>query len=71
KIQEELGDLLFAVVNVARFLKVDPEQALNTTYHKFINRFSYIEKKAGQIGKRLEEMNLEEMDALWEESKKI
>lgn len=70
KIQEELGDLLFAVVNVARFLRVDPEQALNTTYNKFINRFSYIEKKAKQIGKRLEEMNLKEMDDLWEEAKK-
>lgn len=70
KIEEELGDLLFAVVNAARFLKVDPEIALNTTITKFINRFSYIEKMAKSQSKRIEDMSLEEMDAFWEESKK-
>ncbi|MCG8482611.1 MAG: nucleoside triphosphate pyrophosphohydrolase [Clostridia bacterium] len=70
KTQEELGDLLFAVVNVARFLGIEPEQALNTTFNKFINRFSYIEQESKRMGKRLEEMNLTEMDHLWEEAKK-
>lgn len=71
KIQEELGDLLFAVVNVSRFLKVDPEEALNTTNNKFVRRFSYIEEQANHRGKTLEEMKLKEMDELWEEAKKI
>lgn len=70
KINEELGDLLFAVVNVARFLKVEPEQALNATYNKFINRFNYIEQETTRRGKRLEDMNLSQMDHLWEEAKK-
>lgn len=68
-IKEELGDLLFAVVNVARFLDVDPEDALNSTSRKFIDRFSYIEKTAAANGRRLEDMTLAEMDALWEEAK--
>ncbi|MCI8609378.1 MAG: nucleoside triphosphate pyrophosphohydrolase [Firmicutes bacterium] len=66
---EELGDLLFSVVNVARFLEVDPEEALNFTTDKFINRFAYIEKEALACGKRLEDMSLEEMDVLWEKAK--
>jgi tetrapyrrole methylase family protein/MazG family protein len=66
KVQEEVGDLLFAVVNVARFLEVDPEDALNFTSQKFIRRFRHIEESAG---KQLEEMTLAEMDRLWEEAK--
>ena len=66
---EELGDLLFSVVNVARFLKVNPEEALNSTSVKFIRRFSEIERKAEASGKYLEEMSLEEMDKLWEGAK--
>lgn len=66
---EELGDLLFSVVNVARFLKVDPEEALTFTTDKFIRRFSYIEKEAMACGRQLEDMSLSEMDALWEQSK--
>lgn len=66
---EELGDLLFSVVNVARFLKVNPEEALNSTSVKFIRRFSEIERKAEASGKNLEEMSLEEMDKLWEGAK--
>ena len=54
-----------AVVNVARFLRVDPEEALNFTSEKFIRRFQYVESTATQQGKRLEEMSLEEMDMLW------
>lgn len=66
KIVEELGDLIFSAVNAARFLGVDPEEALNLTSEKFIRRFSEIEKAAADSGKRLEEMSLEEMDVLWE-----
>ncbi|MDD4564560.1 MAG: nucleoside triphosphate pyrophosphohydrolase [Eubacteriales bacterium] len=68
-IKEEVGDLLFAVVNVARFLGVNPEEALNQTSSKFIDRFSFIEESAVVQGKRLEDMSLEEMDKLWEQSK--
>ncbi|QZY54735.1 nucleoside triphosphate pyrophosphohydrolase [Crassaminicella profunda] len=69
KIKEELGDLIFAVVNVARFLKVDPEIALNGTIKKFINRFEFIEMNAKENGKILEEMSLDEMDKLWNMAK--
>ncbi|MDD3168308.1 MAG: nucleoside triphosphate pyrophosphohydrolase [Eubacteriales bacterium] len=68
-IKEEVGDLLFAVVNVARFLGVNPEEALNFTSSKFIDRFGYIENTAKLQGKRLEDMSLEEMDKLWELAK--
>ena len=67
--KEELGDLLFSVVNVARFLDVDPEDALTFTTDKFIRRFAYIEKAAMACGRQLEDMSLEEMDALWEQAK--
>ncbi|MBN7774160.1 nucleoside triphosphate pyrophosphohydrolase [Clostridium aminobutyricum] len=65
----ELGDLLFSVVNVARFLKVDPEEALNSTSEKFIRRFAHIENVAVAKGLLLENMTLSEMDKLWEEAK--
>lgn len=68
-IKEEVGDLLFAVVNVARFLGIDPEDALNSTSQKFIKRFEFIESTAKIQGRKLEEMSLEEMDKLWEEAK--
>lgn len=67
---EEVGDLLFAVVNAARFLKIDPEDALNKTISKFINRFNYIEEASIGQKREISEMTLEEMDALWEEAKK-
>lgn len=70
RIEEEMGDLLFACVNVARFLKVDPELALNKTSDKFIQRFSYIEKMARSKGMKLQEMTLEQMNILWDEAKK-
>ncbi|MGI5851278.1 MAG: nucleoside triphosphate pyrophosphohydrolase [Clostridiales bacterium] len=66
KIDEELGDLLFSVVNVARFLKVEPELSLRATTEKFIRRFEYIEKMAPRP---LEEMSLEDMDKLWNDAK--
>ena len=68
-IKEELGDLLFSIVNLARFLNVDSEEALNLTNTKFINRFKYVEESAIKSDKKLENMTLEEMDKLWEEAK--
>ena len=68
-IAEEIGDLLFAVVNVARFLKVDAEVALTGTVDKFVERFRYMEKKGAEAGKDLGDMSLEEMDMLWDEAK--
>ncbi len=67
--KEEIGDLIFAVVNVARFLKIDPEEALNSTVYKFIERFSHIENEAMKKGVDMKTMSLEEMDLLWEEAK--
>ena len=69
KMEEEYGDLLFALVNYARFLKIEPETALERCNKKFISRFQYIEKTAKQSGQVLDEMTLEEMDALWNEAK--
>jgi MazG family protein len=69
KIEEEYGDLLFSLVNLSRFLKVNPEYALRKTVFKFDQRFRYIEKKAEEQGKRLNEMNLKEMDDLWNQAK--
>ena len=64
--EEEFGDLLFALVNFARFEKINPDIALNKTINKFINRFEYIEKNST---KDLKKMTLKEMDELWEKSK--
>ena len=69
EIAEELGDLLFSIVNVSRFLNVNPEQALNAASEKFIKRFAFIEREAGAMGTELEDMTLKEMDALWEMAK--
>lgn len=68
-IAEELGDLLFTAVNVARFAEIDPEQALHQSCNKFISRFDYIEGSAAAEGKELESMTLEEMDAFYRRSK--
>ena len=70
-IAEELGDVLFSVVNVARFLKVDPEEALRGTTDKFIRRFGYIEDSCLACGRELSELSLDEMDKLWEEAKSL
>lgn len=70
RITEEIGDLIFSCVNVSRFLKVDAEEALNKTTDKFINRLNYIEEKAKEKGMKLENMVLDDMDKLWNESKK-
>ena len=69
EIEEEFGDILFALVNISRFLKINPEFALTKAIKKFINRFEYIEKSALSEGKALSEMSLEEMDLLWDEAK--
>ncbi len=67
--EEEFGDILFALVNISRFLKINPEFALTKAIKKFINRFEYIEKSALLQGKDLSGMTLEEMDLLWDEAK--
>ena len=69
RLAEELGDLLFAVVNVSRFLDIDPEDALNAASRKFMDRFAYVEKAAAAAGRRLEDMSLAEMDVLWDQAK--
>ncbi|MCL4768423.1 MAG: nucleoside triphosphate pyrophosphohydrolase [Hyphomicrobiaceae bacterium] len=69
KVAEELGDLLFVVANVARHLKIDPETALRIANDKFFRRFSYIELALKARGKSLEDSDLAEMDALWDEAK--
>lgn len=70
RMREEVGDLLFAAVNVARFLGVNPEEALHFASAKFISRFRFIEESAKGQGKSLEEMSLEQMDKLWDDAKK-
>ena len=70
RIREELGDLLFALVNLSRFLRIDPEEALRDTVKKFVLRFHYIETSLRKKGKSIYQSNLIEMDRLWEEAKK-
>jgi XTP/dITP diphosphohydrolase len=70
KIEEEFGDLLFSFVNLARFLNVDAENALEITNKKFIQRFTKMEQQALSSGKNLNEMTLDEMDAIWNEIKR-
>lgn len=67
--EEEMGDLLFALVNLARWLGIDPETALRQTNAKFLRRFSVIEAEARKHGKQLSDLTLEEMDSIWENSK--
>mgnify|MGYP003562959679 FL=1 len=71
KIEAEFGDVLFSMINYARFLKVNPEDALERTNKKFIKRFQYLESKATELGKPLMDMTLAEMDVFWEEAKKL
>lgn len=68
---DEFGDVLFSMINYARFLKINPENALERTNKKFIKRFQYLESKANELGKSLHDMTLSEMDVFWEEAKKI
>jgi tetrapyrrole methylase family protein/MazG family protein len=68
-IEEELGDILFMLVNISRFLAINPEEALRKTISKFIDRFRYIEENAATAGKSLSDMTLDEMEQLWQKSK--
>ncbi|HIB37361.1 nucleoside triphosphate pyrophosphohydrolase [Mesonia sp.] len=70
-IEAEFGDVLFSMINYARFLNINPENALERTNKKFIKRFQYLEEKAKENKKSLKEMTLEEMDVFWEEAKKV
>ncbi|GAA4852474.1 nucleoside triphosphate pyrophosphohydrolase [Algivirga pacifica] len=70
KAQDEFGDVLFSLINYARFMNIDPETALELTNKKFIRRFNYLEEKATADGKAFGEMTLNEMDAYWNEAKK-
>ncbi len=70
KMEAEFGDVLFSMVNYARFLKINPENALERTNKKFIKRFQYLESKAKELKKPLSEMTLAEMDVYWNEAKK-
>ena len=68
--EAEFGDLLFSLINYARFLKINPDTALERTNQKFTKRFNYLEAKAQALGKSLHDMSLAEMDVFWEEAKK-
>ncbi len=70
KMENELGDLLFALVNYARFIDINPEDALERTNKKFIKRFQYLEKGIKKQGKNINDLSLKEMDVYWEEAKK-
>ena len=71
KLEQEFGDVFFALINYARFLKVNPEDALEKTNKKFIYRFNYMEQKIKEQGKALADCSLEEMDVFWNEAKKL
>jgi XTP/dITP diphosphohydrolase len=71
KMESEFGDVLFSMINYARFLNINPEDALERTNKKFIKRFQYLESKANELGKALSDMTLAEMDVFWEEAKKL
>jgi MazG family protein len=70
ELEDEMGDLLFVLVNLARFVKVDPEQALRRTNAKFRERFGFMERRLSEQGRSLQEANIEEMEALWQEAKR-
>ena len=70
KATSEFGDVLFSIINAARLYHINPDNALERTNQKFIHRFNYVEAKAKEQGKRLADMSLDEMDALWNEAKK-
>lgn len=71
KMEQEFGDLLFALINYSRFLKIDPESALERTNKKFMRRFQYMEQRVQENGQQLSDLNLQEMDVFWEEAKKL
>jgi XTP/dITP diphosphohydrolase len=71
KLEAEFGDVLFSIVNYARFLEINPENALERTNKKFIKRFQYLESRAKENNRTLKEMSLAEMDVYWEEAKRL
>jgi len=71
RIEDEFGDLIFALINYSRFIDVNPDEALERTNIRFINRFKYLEEKALENGQELTKMTLEEMDVYWNEAKKL
>lgn len=71
RIEDEFGDLLFALINYARFIDINPEDALEKTNRRFIQRFQHIEKRAQELGKSITDMDLEEMEIYWQEAKHL
>jgi len=71
KMENEIGDLLFSVINAARLYHIEPETALERTNRKFMKRFKYLEKKAREMNRSLKDMSLEEMEAIWQDAKSI
>ena len=71
KMEDEFGDILFALINYARFVNINPEDALEKTNRKFIRRFIFMEQKAKELSKSFSEMRLDEMETLWQQAKKI
>ena len=71
KIEDEFGDLLFALINYARFIDINPEDALERTNKKFIRRFNFIEQKINETGKSMHDMTLAELDVFWDEAKSM
>ena len=71
KLEDEFGDVLFSLINYARFIDINPEDALERTNRKFISRFKYIEQEASKKGTVLPDMTLNEMEKLWNEAKKV
>jgi len=71
KAEGEFGDLLFSLINYARFININPEDALEKTNRKFIKRFQYLESKAKESGRQLHDMTLAEMDIFWNEAKNL
>ncbi|MGZ5282055.1 MAG: MazG family protein, partial [Bacteroidia bacterium] len=70
KVEEEFGDLIFSLVNYARFLNINPDNALEKTNQKFIKRFNFLESEVNATGKKLQDLTLAEMDVYWNEAKK-
>jgi XTP/dITP diphosphohydrolase len=70
RVEEEIGDLFFSLINYARFLQIDPEQALSKTNHKFMSRFQQMEKIVNSQGKKMTDLKLDELDQIWDEVKK-
>jgi len=71
EMENELGDLLFALVNIARFIEVNPEDALRKTLRRFIKRFRYIEEEIAKKGRDIKDVSFEEMDSIWEKAKEV